>query len=151
MNSGKNPMPSEWSATTRKSSGRESLAGWPLEAMISSPLRETVRVLRAEPATERAGIHRERRVQVRVAEERARGKVAAGVWRIRRLRGKGLLGRSLIECSTSVMGCSAANAGRAKPAIHDIKMIRIVCFISLFSFRPRLMSLSDARCRRLRP
>ena len=36
--SGKKPMLSEWSATTRKSSGRESLAGWPLEAMTCSPL-----------------------------------------------------------------------------------------------------------------
>ena len=35
--SGKKPMLSEWSATTRKSSGRESLAGWPLEAVTCSP------------------------------------------------------------------------------------------------------------------
>ena len=37
IRSGKNPMLSEWSATTRKSSGRESLAGWPLDAVTSSP------------------------------------------------------------------------------------------------------------------
>ena len=35
--SGKKPMPSEWSATTRKSSGRESFTGCPLEAVTSSP------------------------------------------------------------------------------------------------------------------
>ena len=35
--SGKKPMLSEWSATTRKSRGRESFTGWPLEAWISSP------------------------------------------------------------------------------------------------------------------
>jgi hypothetical protein len=35
---GKNPMLSEWSATTRKSSGRDSFAGWPDDATISSPL-----------------------------------------------------------------------------------------------------------------
>ena len=34
----KKPIPSEWSVTTRKSRGRESLALWPLEAMTSSPL-----------------------------------------------------------------------------------------------------------------
>ena len=35
--SGKKPMLSEWSATTRKSSGRDSFTGCPLEAVISSP------------------------------------------------------------------------------------------------------------------
>ena len=35
--SGKKPMLSEWSATTRKSRGRDSFTGWPLEAVISSP------------------------------------------------------------------------------------------------------------------
>ena len=35
---GKKPMPSEWSATTMKSSGRESFARCPLEAITSSPL-----------------------------------------------------------------------------------------------------------------
>ena len=35
--SGKKPMLSEWSATTRKSSGRESFTGWPLEAVTCSP------------------------------------------------------------------------------------------------------------------
>lgn len=34
---GKKPMPSEWSATTRKSSGRESRTGWPVFEVISSP------------------------------------------------------------------------------------------------------------------
>ena len=36
--SGKKPMLSEWSATTRKSSGRESFTGCPLEAVSCSPL-----------------------------------------------------------------------------------------------------------------
>jgi hypothetical protein len=30
-------MPSEWSATTRKSRGRDSFVGWPLDAVTSSP------------------------------------------------------------------------------------------------------------------
>ena len=94
---GKKPMLSEWSATTRKSSGRESFTRWPLEAVISSPLREAVGVPRAEPGAERAGVHRERRVQVRVAEERARREVAARVGRVGRLRGKCLLDRLLVE------------------------------------------------------
>ena len=38
IRSGKNPMLSEWSATTRKSSGRDSFTGCPDEAMSSSPL-----------------------------------------------------------------------------------------------------------------
>jgi len=37
IRSGKKPMLSEWSATTRKSSGRESFTGWPLEAVTWSP------------------------------------------------------------------------------------------------------------------
>ena len=37
IRSGKKPMLSEWSATTRKSSGRDSFAGWPLDAVTSSP------------------------------------------------------------------------------------------------------------------
>ena len=35
--SGKKPKPSEWSATTRKSSGRESFTGCPLFDVTSSP------------------------------------------------------------------------------------------------------------------
>ena len=48
-------------------------------------LGEAIRVLRPEPGTERAGVHRERRVHMRVAEERPRGKVAARVRRVRAL------------------------------------------------------------------
>jgi hypothetical protein len=36
--SGKKPMLSEWSATTMKSSGRDSFTRWPLDAVTSSPL-----------------------------------------------------------------------------------------------------------------
>ncbi len=69
-------------------------------------------------------------MDVRIAEERARGKVASSVRRIRRLGGKGFLGRCLIERAYVRYGCSAASAGRARPATHDIKIIRNVCFIS---------------------
>jgi len=37
------------------------------------------------------------------------------------------------------MGCSAANAGRSKPPIHDIKMGRNVCFISFLVVIPKFM------------
>ncbi len=61
------------------------------------PLGEAIRVAGVEAATERAGIHREAGVQMRVAEERSRWEVAPGVRRIRRLGGKGFLGRRLVE------------------------------------------------------
>ena len=44
--------------------------------------REAIGVARTQTAAERAGIHRERGVQVRVAEERAGGEVAVGVGRV---------------------------------------------------------------------
>ena len=62
-------MLSEWSATTRKSSGRDSLTALPARGGDLLSLGEPVRVGRAETAAERAGIHRHRRVQMRVAEE----------------------------------------------------------------------------------
>ena len=58
---------------------------------------EAVSILRRQPTAKRSRVHRERCMQVRIAEERTRGKVASGVRRIRRLGGKGLLGRCLIE------------------------------------------------------
>ena len=73
--SGKKPMLSEWSATTRKSSGRDSLTRCPLEAVISSPLAKRYASRGLEAAAERAGVHRDRRVQVRVAEEGPVGKL----------------------------------------------------------------------------
>ena len=39
--SGKNPKPSEWSVTTRKSSGRDSFTFWPVDDTISLPLAKT--------------------------------------------------------------------------------------------------------------
>ncbi len=60
-------------------------------------LAKTIGVPRREPAAERARVHRERRVQVRVAEERARGKVPSRVRRIRWLGGKDFLRRRLVE------------------------------------------------------
>ena len=59
--------------------------------------RKTIRVLRPETATERACVHRERRVRVRVAEKRARGEIASRVRRVRRLRGKHLRGGFVVE------------------------------------------------------
>ena len=47
---------------------------------------EAVGVARRQPRTGRAGVHRERGVQVRVAEERPRWEIAARVRRVRRLR-----------------------------------------------------------------
>ena len=112
---------------------------------------EAVGILRREPTAECPRVHRERRMQVRIAKERTRGKVAVPAYgEYGGLDGKASLADVSSSVPTSVMGCSAANAGRAKPAIHDMKIIRNVCFISLFSFRPRLMSLSMSMSR-LRP
>ena len=47
---GKKPMLSEWSATTRKSSGRDSLARLAVDDVTSSPLRESIGVLGPEAA-----------------------------------------------------------------------------------------------------
>ena len=59
---GKKPMLSEWSATTRKSSGRDEPHGLAASTEItSSPLREAVGVARAEAGAEGAGVHREAR------------------------------------------------------------------------------------------
>ena len=64
---GKKPMLSEWSATTRKSSGRASLT---LHAVRRGDLlaaREAEGLCRTEPRAEGAGIHRGAGVQVGVA------------------------------------------------------------------------------------
>ena len=66
--SGKNPMLSEWSATTRKSSGRESFAFCPARGRHLLAACEAVAILDAEAVAECAGVHRHGRVQVRVAE-----------------------------------------------------------------------------------
>ncbi len=47
--------------------------------------REAIGIARTEPAASRARIHREGGVQMRVAEERARGEFAIGVGRVRAL------------------------------------------------------------------
>ena len=60
-------------------------------------LGETISVLRAEPRAERARVHRIRGVRVRVAEVRPRREIAPRVGRVRRLGGKRLLGRLLVE------------------------------------------------------
>ena len=88
--SGKKPMPSEWSATTRKSSGRDSLTGWPEFDRDLLPARELERVGRGEPGAEGTRVEGERRVQVRVAEERAGGVVPARVGGVGRLAREGL-------------------------------------------------------------
>ena len=51
---------------------------------------EPVGIAGREPRAEGACVHGERRVQVRVAEKRPRGEVAARVRRVRRLRGVNL-------------------------------------------------------------
>ena len=60
-------------------------------------LGETIGVLRAEPRAECARVHRKRGVRVRVAEVRPRREVAPRIGRVRRLGGKHLLGRRLVE------------------------------------------------------
>ena len=60
-------------------------------------LGETISVLRAEPRAERARVHRKRGVRVRVAEVRPGREIAPRVGRVRRLGGKRLLGRLLVE------------------------------------------------------
>jgi len=84
-------MPSEWSVTTRKSSGRESLTGWPVLDETSSPPREAIGVTGREPRAEGTRVHRIAGVQVRVAEQRPRGKVPARVRRVGRFRRVDLL------------------------------------------------------------
>ena len=59
--SGKKPMLSEWSATTRKSSGRESFDRLAAGGRDLLAAREAVGVARAEPRAEGARVHRERR------------------------------------------------------------------------------------------
>ena len=60
-------------------------------------LGEAIGVARAEPSTERAGVERKHRVQVRVAEERPGRKVASRVRRVSPLVGKHLVGGILVE------------------------------------------------------
>ena len=60
-------------------------------------LGETIGILRAEPSTERARVHRKRGVQMRVAEVRPRREIAPRIRRVGRLGGKHLLGRLLVE------------------------------------------------------
>ena len=60
-------------------------------------LGETVGVARTEPRAERPGIKRHACMDMSVAEERPRRKVAASIGRIRTLGGKHLLSRRLVE------------------------------------------------------
>ena len=69
--------------------------GSPIEADDLLPLGEAVGVLRAEAAAEGPRVHRRRRVQVRVAEQRPRRVIAARVGRVRLL--ERLVGRLLVE------------------------------------------------------
>ena len=94
--SGKKPMPSEWSATTRKSSGRDELHRLAARRGDLLAPGEAVGIARGEPRAECARVHRERGVQVRVAEERAGREVAARVGRVGRLGGKRSLDLGLV-------------------------------------------------------
>ena len=80
-------------------------------------LGKTIGVLRAEPSAERARVHRERSVQVRVAEVRPRRKIAPRIWRVRRLGGKRLLGRLLVE-RADVSGCIFRSDGRCQTSMR---------------------------------
>ena len=60
-------------------------------------LGEAIRIARTKPRAESAGVHRERGVQMRVAEERPGREIAAGVRRVGALGGKELLRRRLVE------------------------------------------------------
>ena len=78
-------------------------------------LGEAISVLRSEPSAERARVHRKRGVRVRVAEVRPRREIAPRVWRVRRLGGKRLLGRLLVE-RADVGGYILCSDSRGKQA-----------------------------------
>ena len=76
---------------------------------------ETISVLRAEPGTERARVHRIRGVQVRVAEVGPCREIAPRIGRVRWLGGKRLLGCVLVE-RADVGGCALGDGVRGKQA-----------------------------------
>jgi hypothetical protein len=109
-----------------KSSGRDSLAFWPVEVVISSPLAKRYASTGPRRQPKAPAVHRERCVQMRVAEERTRGKIAARVRRVRRLGGKHLRGRFLVECADVGRDRSCAKAGRTSVATVNARKIRFV-------------------------
>src|SRR6478736_5232863 len=114
-----------------KSSGRDSLARWPLEAVTSSPFAK--RYASGGPSRHpNAPASIENEVWTCVSPKNGRvGKLRPAYGEYGGLAGKASLADVSSSVPTSVMGCSAANAGRAKPAIHDIKITGNVCVISL--------------------
>src|SRR4029077_4209818 len=113
-----------------KSSGRASLARWPLEAVTSLPFAK--RYASVGPSRHpNAPASIEKEVWTCVSPKNGRvGKLRPAYGEYGGLAGKASLADVSSSVPTSVIGCSAANAGKAKPAIHDIKIIRNVCFIS---------------------
>ena len=85
-------MLSEWSATTRKSSGARQLGRLARGRRDLLALGEAIGIARRQPRSEGARIERERRVQMRVAEERPGREVAARIGRIGPLGREELLG-----------------------------------------------------------
>jgi len=114
-----------------KSSGRDSLARWPLEAVTSSPFAK--RYASAGPSLHpNAPASIENEVWTWVSPKNGRvGKLRPAYGEYGGLAGKASLADVSSSVPTSVMGCSAANDARAKPMIEEIKMVRYVCFISV--------------------
>ena len=84
-------MLSEWSAITRKSSGRESLTGYPVEDDEFLAEGESVGGIQVQPVSERTGVHRGAGVQVGIAPQDPSREVAAGVGRVALANRKGFL------------------------------------------------------------
>ncbi len=80
---GKKPMLSEWSATTRKSSGRDSFTVLAAGGHDLLAFGEAISVARHEPRAGGTGVHGHARVQVRVAEQRPCREITSGIRRVR--------------------------------------------------------------------
>src|SRR4029077_282409 len=112
-----------------KSSGRASLARWPLEAVTSLPFAK--RYASVGPSRHpNAPASIEKEVWTCVSPKNGRvGKLRPAYGEYGGLAGKASLADVSSSVPTSVMGGSAANVGRAMPVKHDINVIRNGCFI----------------------
>ena len=96
---------------------------------------EAIGVARAEPRAEGAGVHRERRVQMRVAEERPRREIAAGIGRVGRFGRVDLSAVSLSSVPTS----EAAAVRLATIATSPVASIVV------FKFSPKNLNAAGGR------
>src|SRR5882757_301483 len=133
MSCGKKPIPSEWSVTTRKSRGRESLARCPLEAITSSPLAKRYASFGPSRAPN-APASIEKEVWVCVSPKYGRvGKLRPAYGEYGGLVGKALSAASLSSVPMSVVAFCAATvvantlaaqtAASAAPEMEDKRNI----------------------------